>query len=82
MDFLRRIRDWVAGQFAGEVPEDVAICEFDCRKPQCREGEWESCIRRSGRARGELMPAEAATREVEADTTPESDVVYHDSEWL
>ena len=29
-----------------EVPEDIAVCEFDCRKPDCRHGEWESCQRR------------------------------------
>jgi hypothetical protein len=30
----------------GAVPEDVAICEFDCRKNQCTYGEWATCDRR------------------------------------
>jgi hypothetical protein len=29
-----------------EVPEDIACCEFDCRKGQCTQDEWESCPRR------------------------------------
>lgn len=43
-----------------EVPEDIARCEFECRKPQCRHGEWESCERRltyMKQARGEPQPA-------------------------
>jgi len=40
-----------------EVPEDIAICEFDCRKSQCLYGEWKSCQRRLSKGAGELMPA-------------------------
>lgn len=29
-----------------DVPEDIAICEFDCRKSQCTYGEWATCQRR------------------------------------
>jgi len=29
-----------------DVPEDLAICEFDCRKNQCTYGEWATCHRR------------------------------------
>jgi hypothetical protein len=59
MNLLRNIWGWVAGQFFREVPKDDALCEFDCRKPQCYEGEWEKCMRRLQRAAGELMPAKA-----------------------
>ncbi len=52
---------WVSGQIIGEVPEADALCEFDCRKLECREGEWESCERRLRRAAGELMPAHKPT---------------------
>jgi hypothetical protein len=82
MNLLRRIWDWMAGQFVREVPENTALCEFDCRKPQCWEGEWETCKRRLRRAAGELMPAKEPTPEVVADSTPESEVIYHDSDWL
>jgi hypothetical protein len=34
------------GLLIGAVPEDIAICEFDCRKNQCTYGEWASCQHR------------------------------------
>jgi hypothetical protein len=82
MNLLRKIWDWVAGQFVGDVPEDNALCEFDCRKPQCNEGEWENCTRRLQRAAGELMPAKKPTSQVVADSTPANNVVHHDSDRL
>jgi hypothetical protein len=38
------------------TPEDVALCEFDCRKQQCMHEEWSTCERRIGKGRGELFP--------------------------
>jgi hypothetical protein len=64
MNILRNIWNWVAGQVIGEVPEDDAPCEYDCRKLQCTEGEWETCERRLQRAAGELMPAKIPVLEV------------------
>ena len=29
-----------------EVPEDVAVCEFECNKTECLEGDWRQCERR------------------------------------
>lgn len=58
MKLLRNIWDWVEGQVVGDVPEGDAVCVFDCRKPQCTEGEWEQCTRRLRHAAGELMPSE------------------------
>jgi hypothetical protein len=57
MNLLQNVWNWVSGQIIGEVPEEDALCEFDCRRLQCAEGEWESCERRLHRAAGELMPA-------------------------
>jgi hypothetical protein len=31
----RRLRKWVTNQVIQEVPGDIALCEFDCRKKQC-----------------------------------------------
>ena len=56
MNFFRTVWRWVVGQVAREVPFEDALCEFDCRKPQCFEGEWENCMRRIRRGAGELMP--------------------------
>jgi len=47
---------WLRRQIVEDVPEADAICEFDCRKLQCRAGEWETCERRLQYAAGELMP--------------------------
>lgn len=47
--FIRRIKD----QLVRDVPDEVAVCEFDCKKNQCLDGEWISCERR---AAGELKP--------------------------
>lgn len=53
---LRSIGEWVIGQIVQDVPEDVGLCEFDCRRNDCLPGELESCHRRRHRAVGELMP--------------------------
>ena len=47
---------WVLSQFIQDVPEETALCEFDCRRVQCTQREWSMCSRRLNRAAGELMP--------------------------
>ncbi|MEB3356843.1 MAG: hypothetical protein VKK04_08960 [Synechococcales bacterium] len=39
---LQRLKSW----FVADVPNDVAACEFECRKLDCSEQEWEECKRR------------------------------------
>ena len=53
---LRQLWQWLKRQWIKEVPEDIALCEFDCRKGQCLYDEWDSCERRISKAAGELMP--------------------------
>jgi len=77
MNLLRNFWEWLVGQFWREVAEEDALCEFDCRKPQCHEGEWESCARRLQRAAGELMPAKEISAEG-VDSTPANDAIQHD----
>lgn len=55
---IRAIWRWLRNQVVQEVPEDSAICEFDCRKEQCVQAEWATCERRLSHAAGELMPHE------------------------
>jgi len=43
-------------QIVDDVPEGDALCEFDCRKEQCRLSEWEQCDRRIRKGSGELFP--------------------------
>jgi hypothetical protein len=40
--FIRLWR-WIKDQIVRDVPKDIALCEFDCRKEQCTMGEWEMC---------------------------------------
>jgi hypothetical protein len=56
VDMVHRAWRWLAHELIQDVPEDVAICEFDCRKPQCTYSEWLNCGRRVKKAEGELMP--------------------------
>jgi len=34
---------WFRNHIIQNVPEDYAICEFDCREPHCTIGEGEKC---------------------------------------
>jgi hypothetical protein len=46
VSYIRRLTRWIENRLIHDVPEDIATCEFDCRKPECRQGEWEACERR------------------------------------
>jgi hypothetical protein len=70
MKLLQNVLDWSWGQIIGEVPDDSAICEFDCRQSECTDLEWQNCTRRLRRAAGELMPAERSPLGALAESTP------------
>jgi len=36
---------WLATLIA-EVPEEISAINFDCRKRECRMGDWSQCARR------------------------------------
>jgi hypothetical protein len=54
---LSRLGHWAKAQIVSEVPEDLAICEFDCRESQCSSSNWMTCERRISKTAGELGPA-------------------------
>ena len=54
---LSKLGHWAKEQIVAEVPDDLAVCEFDCRESQCSWDEWASCERRISKAAGELMPS-------------------------
>ena len=54
---INRFGHWIAGQIIQDVPDDIALCEFDCRKVQCGVEECETCPRRLKRGAGELLPS-------------------------
>ncbi len=53
---LSRLWRVVENALVQDVPDEIALCEFDCRKARCTHEEWDSCHRRLGRAAGELSP--------------------------
>jgi hypothetical protein len=75
MNFPRNIWNWIRRQFVDEVPEAVALCEFDCRKPHCNEGDWEVCQRRLQNGAEEFMPVKepASVSVADSTTADESD---------
>lgn len=40
------LKRWFRREILQEVPEEIAACEFACRKGRCLTGEWRSCERR------------------------------------
>ena len=57
---LRRMWRRLSNELVQNVPEAIAVCEFDCRKEQCTGKEWATCERRLREASGDLT----ALREV------------------
>jgi hypothetical protein len=46
--FKRFLRGWreVQNQLIQIVPEELAVCEFDCRAGNCTVRQWKTCERR------------------------------------
>jgi hypothetical protein len=44
-----------------EVPEDIAVCEFDCAETECRVGDWEHCKRRLQESPGQRPDQDGKT---------------------
>jgi hypothetical protein len=57
---FRQLWQHVKRQIVDDVPEESAICHFDCRKRQCTQAEWATCERRISKGAGELFPATEA----------------------
>jgi hypothetical protein len=55
---LHRVWRNLSNHIVQDVPERVALCEFDCRKPQCTTQEWASCERRLKEAGRKIMPVQ------------------------
>lgn len=54
---FERLSQRIREQFIQTVPEEIALCEFDCRKASCSAEQWRTCERRMRKAKGELTPA-------------------------
>ena len=57
------IWQWIKREFIQDIPDDIALCEYDCRKQECTNEEWLTCERRVIRAESELRaPAKHPVR--------------------
>ena len=52
---LLRMWQSVKRQIVDDVPEAIAICQFDCPKAQCTQDAWHTCERRIRKSAGELI---------------------------
>jgi hypothetical protein len=53
---FQRLWQFVKRQTVDDAPEELTLCEFDCRKGQCQQNEWDTCGRRIRKGAGELFP--------------------------
>lgn len=59
-----RLWQLVKRQIVDDAPEDLAICEFDCRHGQCTQDRWDNCKRRIRKGAGELFPDSLSPKEL------------------
>ena len=52
MDRGVRLARWLGSQVGQMVPEDLAVCEFECRETTCTAANWRTCRRRRERRLG------------------------------
>lgn len=57
---LHGLADFLKRQIVEEVPDELAICEFECRKEQCYGADWLTCERRTGKGAGQWSPGPVA----------------------
>jgi len=41
-----RLRGWMGMQLVSDVPDDIAACEFECKRPECSDERFVGCERR------------------------------------
>jgi hypothetical protein len=54
---FERLWQRIKGEVVQTVPEEIAVCEFDCRKLSCSVEQWRTCKRRVREAESKLTPA-------------------------
>lgn len=42
---IDRLQQWLH-RLIVQVPGEVSVCEFECHKQQCLQGDWQRCTRR------------------------------------
>ena len=47
-DWLAPLREWIrrlAAQVVQNVPEDLCVCEYECRDPRCNRAKLAVCVK-------------------------------------
>ena len=52
---ISRLQRWLTDQIIQDIPSDIAVCEYDCRKIQCTSVEWEACESRCAQPHNPLI---------------------------
>ena len=52
---ISELTHWLRAQWVTEVPEDLAICEFECPASQCSWDDWAQCVHRVSNTREQLV---------------------------
>jgi len=60
---MKTVWKWFVNQIVQDVPEEIMVCEYDCRKGHCTVASAEWCEKRLFRGAGELFPLR--TRELD-----------------
>ncbi len=59
---LIRLKNWLVGHIVTPVPDEIAHCEFGCRRGDCAGGDWETCLNRN-KTLTQLSPVQPAETE-------------------
>jgi hypothetical protein len=60
-----KLRLWLKSQIVSDVPPELALCEFGCRKTQCRFDEWAHCEKRLSYLAGKAHSGDASPTNAE-----------------
>jgi hypothetical protein len=58
---LDKLRQWLVYS-GGNSSDDLDVCEFDCHKTECVQGDWETCERRLAAQRWQHPEEDTTTR--------------------
>jgi hypothetical protein len=56
MDAMVRLARWLRSQIGQVVPQDMVVCEFECKETTCTSADWNECRRRREMTPGGVDP--------------------------
>lgn len=46
MTQIKSLKERILAHIVSEIPDELALCEFDCLKQDCTEDDWGHCEKR------------------------------------